>query len=230
MGRKSYLRFTHFTVMKKMKNAGLLLLVAVITVLSSCQKEASFEEGDPDPGNGGGGGGGGNNNASIVGNYKLVYESVYEKAVLEDNTGGFNTKLIIEGLYTLKNITGGDVQFTNTQFISNFGYTIDTTINSKMYIDGVLLSDQDLPIFTTAPPTTTTMGYVRNNADSLTMDAPPSVPNIPGGGPAPAIGPMGMRISWSGDTLILKSKLQFTAVTTGPVAVTANTVMKLKKI
>src|SRR5262249_43469890 len=101
--------------MRKIRNSGFLLLVAVITVLSSCQKEVGFEDGGPDPNNGGGngGGGGGGNNTSIVGKYKLVYESVYEHAVLEDNSSGINIKMVLDGMYTLKNITGGDVELTS---------------------------------------------------------------------------------------------------------------------
>jgi hypothetical protein len=61
----------------------ILLLIATVAILTSCQKEVGFQD---DINSGGGG-----NNKSIVGDYMLIYEEVYEKASLEDNTGGINT-------------------------------------------------------------------------------------------------------------------------------------------
>jgi hypothetical protein len=130
----------------------------------------------------------------------------------------------------LKNIVGGLVKINNTQFISNYGYDLDTTINAKTYIDGVLFDEQDLPIVVSVPPASNSLTYVRNNSDSLTFDAPLDVPTLPGGSAPPPIGPMGARISWSGNTLTLKTKIDFTTTTTGLLKVQTSTTMKLKKI
>jgi hypothetical protein len=216
--------------MRKMRNYGLFMALVLTAFFTSCQKEISFET-PPDPNNGNGGnGGGGGGNQTLEGNYKLVYQEVYEKASIEDNSTGIEVKYILEGIYTLKNIIDGTCKFTSNQFISTYGYTIDTTINAKLYMDGVLISNTDEPIQASVPVTTNTLTYVRNNADSLTFDAPPNVPNIPGSSGPPPIGPLGARISWSGDTLILKTKLDFSTTTTGPLDVKTVTTMKFKKV
>lgn len=99
------------------------------------------------------------------------------------------------------NITASDIVFIGV------GYSIDTTANSKTYIDGVLFNEADLPFVLTVPPANTTNPYTRINNDSLNVIGALGVPNPSGATPT---GPVGLKISWSGDTLLLKITSSFT--------------------
>ncbi len=103
----------------------------------------------------------------------------------------------------------GTVKITSSQFIStNVGYSIDTTMNSKIYLNGLLIDDIDLPFAATVPPTSATSTYVRNSADSITVTGSfGSSPNPSGNNPT---GPVGAKLSWSGDTLIMKTAASYT--------------------
>jgi hypothetical protein len=199
--------------MRKMKNVGLLLLVAVITVFSSCQKEVSFQEGDPGPGNGGGGGGG--NNTSIVGNYKFLGMVAEVKATSVASTFGMEIKVIVTSDYTSKNNVG-TVEITPTKLIgTGIGYDVDTVMNMKTYMDGILFDDTDMPFVANIPPTSSTSDYTKISNDSITVDGGFVMPSnpTPGGGGI-TLGVIGSKLSWAGDTLIMKTSTTYTTTVT----------------
>ena len=101
----------------------------------------------------------------------------------------------------------GTLKVTTNQFIfTGIGHTVNDEINIKMYLNGFLLNSADSAFNYTAPPTDNTVDYVRNSNDSLTFNSAIfTLPDLPGGGSAP-VGPMGARISISGDTLYVTVK------------------------
>ena len=64
-----------------------------------------------------------------------------------------------------------------------------------------------MPFVLTVAPATTTNPYTRINDDSLSVIGTLGVATPTGAAPT---GPVGMKISWSGDTLLLKIVTSFT--------------------
>ncbi|MBL7737595.1 MAG: hypothetical protein JNK14_00120 [Chitinophagaceae bacterium] len=189
----------------RVKITALLVFLCTSVLLISCQKEVSVELGT---GNGNGNGGGGNNNNSIEGDYDYVGVHAVTLSTVTFTILGEETKSVTTSDYYGKNCTG-TVKITANQFIStNVAYDIDTTMNVKMYTNGVLTDDEDFPFTASVPPTGGTSTYVKNSADSITVTGSfGSSPNPSGNNPT---GPIGARLSWSGDTLIMKTSASFT--------------------
>lgn len=187
---------------------GALLLIFSLTVfLSSCQKEVDFQN-QNDPGNPGGGGTG---NHNITGDWNFVGIAAHTNSTVTVSAGGDQIRAVTVSDYISQN-NAGTVKITASDFISTgVGYVIDTTMNSKTYINGVLFDDSDFPFDETVPPTNSTTPYTRINNDSLTVIGPFGAPDPSGSTPT---GPVGIKISWSGDTLLLKVKSSFTQTVT----------------
>jgi hypothetical protein len=208
-----------------------LLIVSLIVFLVSCQKEVSFGPGGGGTGGSGTGGGTGNTN-NIVSDYDFVGMVAHTKSTVTVNTAGSELKTITVSDYVTENNIG-TVKITSNQFIStNLGYSIDTIMNTKTYIDNVLFDDSDFPFVVSTPPTSSTSAYVRVSADSITVTgAIGTSPNPTGNTPT---GPVGVKLSWSGDTLLMKVNTSFTqTITQGGVPATlegsVNGITKLKK-
>lgn len=224
--------------MRKMKNAGLLLAVAVITFFTSCQKEVSFDETPPDPGgNGGGGNGGGGGNANaLAGTYKFVGMYASTKATTVFNDAGMELKAVATSNYSSQNNVGTMV-FTASQSTSTgIGYDIDGIVNLAMYIDGMLLQDQNSPFVYNLPPTNGASAYTVITSDSITFATSPMGTNVPGvSGVSAPPGPYGMKLSWSGDTLKMRMRTTFSqpynqpGMPTGRLDATVDGTIKLKK-
>jgi hypothetical protein len=191
------------------KLAGLVIL-AVGVIVSSCQKEISFSNESNT---------GGNSNSSLAGDWKFVGMNGSVETVISATQAGMEMKAVAFASYIAKNCTG-TVTFTATEFnYSNLAYDVDTTINLKVYVGGLLLSNTDEPFAFNSPPTTNSADYVRNNSDSITLSnlpIDPNIPTMPGGGPVPVLpsGPFGARILWMGDTLSLKVSNSFSTTVT----------------
>jgi hypothetical protein len=207
----------------------LLLVFGIALVLASCQKELSFGDAINNPGSGGGGTG---NNTSITGNWDFVGMTAHTKSTVTATIAGEELKTITVSDYITKNNTG-TVNITSNQFISSgLSYSIDTIMNVKTYISGVLFDDLDMPFVTSVPATGSTSNYVRNSNDSLTVTGSfGGTPNPSGNAPT---GPVGIKISWAGDTLLLKVATTFTqSISQGGVPATfvgtVNGITKLKR-
>ncbi|HEX7845203.1 MAG TPA: hypothetical protein VF476_05325, partial [Chitinophagaceae bacterium] len=168
--------------------------LALSLFLYSCQKEVNFQDGQD-------GGNNNNNNKSIIGDWDFVglsantYASVTEPSPLGD------IKAITTSVYHSKNNTGS-IKITATDFIyNNLGYDIDTTMNLKMYMGSMLMSDDDFPFVFSAPVTNGTTPYTKVNSDSLTATGFAGAPDPTG---TMTMAPTGVKIAWSGDTLLLK--------------------------
>jgi len=185
----------------KLKNSiNFLATLAAVIVFSSCQKEVNFQDGQ-NPGGGTG------NNKNIIGDWDFVGLSATTNATITISSPLGDVKAITTSAYNSKNNTG-TVKITAADFIyTNFGYEIDTTMNVKTYIAGLLVDDTDAPFAFTSPATSSTTPYTRINTDSLSVVGFAGVPDPTGAAPT---GPVGVRIAWSGDTLLLKVASSFT--------------------
>ncbi len=208
-----------------------LIVFSAFTIFTSCQKEVSVELGGSNNGSGNGNGGG-NTTTNIAGDYDFVGMHAHTLSTVTATVAGEVIKTVTESDYFSKNNIG-TVKITASELINtNVGYSIDTTMHAKMYIDGALIDDSDYPFVATVPPTSSTSTYVRNSADSITATGSfGSTPDPTGNAPT---GPVGIKLSWSGDTLIMKSAATFTQnINQGGVPATfvgsVSAVTKLKK-
>jgi len=161
--------------------------------LLACQKEIDFQDG-------------GSNSTAIEGDYDYLGMTSNTISSMISGSGPLEEKAITTSTYSTENNTG-TVKITATQFITtDVGYSVNTTAHSKMYIGGILINEFDFPFVATVPPTSATSNYQRISADSIYFPAGMSGSNPSGGGSLP----MGSRLSWSGDTLLLKSVFSFT--------------------
>lgn len=192
----------------------ILPLLTFAIFLVSCQKEVSFDTPpDPNPGGGGsGGGGGGNSTANITGDYDFVGMTAKTLSTITVDAMGDELKSVTTSHYDTKTNTG-TVKITANQFITNnMSYSIDTTLNAKTYLNNALMSDMDMPFVASVPATSSISTYVRFSSDSITITGALGLPNDPSG--QTPTGPVGVKLSWSGDTLIMKVKTSFTQTIT----------------
>lgn len=193
-----------------------------IVALGSCQKEIHYElpNASPAPGN------------KIVGDYDFVGLIAHTESTLTVVDQGQTIKSVTVSDYVTRNNVG-TTKITFNQFFGNgIGYSIDTTVNVTTYIDNVLTEQLDVPFVATVPPTNTISPYIQITADSMTVTGDFGIlPDPSGHGPT---GPIGLKLSWSGDTLFLKVNSTFTQTVTqngvfGVITGTAVGATKLKK-
>jgi len=207
---------------------GKLFLPFLIISLISCQKEVDLQ---PGPGSGTGSGGGGNT-TSIIGDYDFVGMVAHTQSTVAVSDQAQQLKAVTVADYVTKNNVG-TAKFTSSDFIgTGIGYSIDTMMNVKTYIDNVLFDDSDFPYVVTSPPANSTSPYVRVTADSITITGAFGASTGPSG--STPNGPIGVKLSWSGDTLLLKISSTFTQNVTqngvpGVLTGTVIGVTKLKK-
>ena len=215
--------------MKRLSVKTLLLITILMSFLISCQKEINFQNSNNSVGNTGGNG---TNNNSIIGDWDFVGTMAHTKSTVTVIQGGEELKSVTVSDYTTKN-NAGTVKITSNQFISaGLAYSIDTMMNVKTYLNGALFDDIDVPFVMSVPASSSTSPYTRINNDSLTITGAFGAPSNPSG--AIPTGPVGMRIAWSGDTLLLKVASSVTQTisqggATGLLTGTVNGTMKLKR-
>jgi hypothetical protein len=183
-----------------------LLLLGFVIVFTACQKDKDSARGST---------------TNIEGDYDFVGIVAYTESSVTVNRAGTEIKAVTVYDYATKN-NSGTTKITSNQLIgTNLDYSIDTIFNVKTYWDNVLVDDSDFPSVGSTSPTSSNSTYVRNSADSITVTrgAPDIVSGlfnaipIPPAPPAPQISTgftnfapekMGIKLSWSGDTLSLK--------------------------
>ncbi|SKA34094.1 hypothetical protein SAMN04488128_103950 [Chitinophaga eiseniae] len=134
---------------------------------------------------------------------ELKGQSVTSATDMEGNTlkGVTNTDYI-----SIEN--KGTVTFDERMMISKeISYTIDTKVNSATYINGELVASQDAPWRMTMPPSESKAAYELKANDSLySQGATASFPGMEGSMTGQ---PIASKLSWKGDTLVLKSRISF---------------------
>ena len=188
--------------MKKMR---LLLIVPVITAFFiSCQKEVDLQNDN----NQGGTGGTGNNNKDIVGDYIFAGVDGDTKTTLSVSTPLGASKTITTAKYASTS-NSGTIKITADKLIyTDVAYSINTTQHVQLFLGSVSLGDQDLPYQEDSPASSGEEAYVKNSNDSLTFSNAIFVADNPFQTNVPP-SPMGARISWKGDTLLLSIKQTF---------------------
>jgi uncharacterized protein YdeI (BOF family) len=211
-----------------MRTAAKLLLLTLVIALSACQKEVDSVTSN----NSNGTGGGTNSTSNIEGDYDFVGMSAHTESAITVSAQGSEVKAVTVSDYVTKDNTG-TVKITANQLIStNLGYTVDTTVNVKTYLDNVLFDDSDVPYTGSAPASSDTSPYVRNSSDSITVTGFVGIPSDPSG--TIPTGPAGLKLAWSGDTLLMKVNTSFTQSVTqsgvpGTMVASVNGTFKLKK-
>ena len=193
-----------------------------IVSLASCQKEINYALPNASalPSN------------SIVGDYDFVGLIAHTESTVTVTDQGQTIKSVTVSDYKTKNNIG-TAKITSNQFIgTGIGYSIDTTMNVTTYINNVLTEQVDVPFVATVPATNTISPYIQITPDSLTVTGDFGVLPDPSGN-VPT-GPVGLKLSWSADTLFLKVNSTFTQTVTqngvpGVLTSTVVGVTKLKK-
>ncbi|HMG67363.1 MAG TPA: hypothetical protein VK588_06740, partial [Chitinophagaceae bacterium] len=189
-----------------MRTITVTLLLSLVIAFTSCEKEVNYANNNNSNNNTGGTGG--NSTQDIIGTYDFVGISAHTESTVTVNTGGQDLKSVTISDYTSKDNTG-TIQITSSQFISNnLGYAIDTIMNVKSYTDNVLIDDSDFPFTETIPGSGSTSPYTRITADSISIVGALGAPSDPSG--TIPTGPVGVKLAWSGDTLLLKINSSFT--------------------
>lgn len=175
--------------------------MATIALLSSCQKEVSFQQRDPVV-----------NGQDITGEWRFVGAIAHTLSDITVTDGVDELRTVTVSDYVTTN-NSGTFKFADNQFsYTDVSYSIDTIMNVKSYENGVMYDDSDLPFIMDAPPLTASSDYVRNTDDSLTFTNPVFTGMDPSGGGLPA-GPTGAILSWAGDTLQLRTVVSSTTTT-----------------
>lgn len=163
-------------------------------LLSSCSKGNDDDSG------------GGNENPALIGDWRFLGMTLLAETTLEATDGVDTEKMRTWYGYHSKNNTG-TVKIDATQFtMTGIGYSVDTTIHTDFYMNGTLEDATEDPFQAILAPYNGTVPYKAIGTDSiffekgfLTVD-----PSISGGAPL-ATQAIGSRISWSNDTMLLKT-------------------------
>jgi hypothetical protein len=177
----------------KMKSIKTWLYAAAFGILlSSCSKSNNDDNG--------------NQNPALIGDWKFLGMTLLAETTLEATDGVDTEKLSTWYGYHSKNNTG-TVKIDATQFaMTGVGYSVDTTVHNDYYSNGTLVDATEDPFQAILAPYSGTVPYKAIGTDSvffeqgfLTVD-----PSISGGAPL-ATQAIGSRISWSNDTMLLKT-------------------------
>jgi hypothetical protein len=205
----------------------LSFLLTLIIFFTSCQKEVNYANNNNSANTGGTG-----NTNDIIGVYDFVGLLAHTQSAVTVTELGQEIKTVTVSDYVSQNNTG-TIKITSNQFISSgLGYSIDTTMNAKTYRDNVLFDDSDFPFVLSVPASNSTSPYSRITADSISVTGALGVAPDPSG--TTPTGPVGVKISWSGDTLLLHVNTSFTQSVTqsgipGTVTGSVNGITKLKR-
>jgi|GEM_PF-673669 len=177
------------------------LLIAVVVMSISCQKETSKE------GGGGGaptdttGNSGGDTSNTERGNWKFVS---FHVTILQTNEYTQDTneiKTITTTEYTTEN-NSGTISFNGSTMTTNaVTFSINTTANTLVYVDDVFADSLNFPITTTLTPQTTSADYKKIGADSLYFQSGGLI-DIGTGWALPPI-PLGYKLQLNGTTMTI---------------------------
>ncbi len=203
----------------------LLTLSALFTtILFSCAREESLEL-PTVPGTQGG------NKLQGIWDFAGIYAETY--TANSATMGGETQRTVTTSNYTTKK-NGGTITIDAVKCTaSNITYLVDTLAHSLIYTNGVLTDQLDWNFQFSVSPMSSTAPYRLIGTDSIYLEK--GLVSYPdnNGNPLPSA-PSGARISWSGDTLLLRTSLNYssTQATAGVVVSVVQrgfTVMKLKK-
>ncbi len=187
-----------------MTKKNLLVLCVIMTAffLNSCQKEVSVDTL-------GGGNGGGTTNTTLAGTWKFVDMNVVTETTVEESDGLLVAKATNLSDYITRN-NAGTISFTDTKMTANgLAYSIDDTVLTKLYVNGLLVNETATPFNYDVPPMSAENNFTRIGTDSL---------YFPNGGLTPGINgapnqPGGAKLRFEGTKLYMTSKGSYSQTT-----------------
>jgi len=184
--------------MKQKDLPGLFIVIAISTLFIACQKEVDFQDitNNPPPG-------GGTTNNSIIGTWNFVGMVASTRSSVVAGTGPAEEKAISYYGFISENNVGTVTINAATITSAGVGYSIDTIVTTEFYLGGVLIDTFHTDFAFDMPLTSAVAPYKAVGSDSiyfssgfLTLD--------PTAGATPTAA-TGSKISWSGDTLLIKT-------------------------
>ncbi len=188
--------------MKMIKMKPLFLICAIAVFIVSCRKEVNLQDlTNPPPG---GGSGSGNNN-SIIGKWNFVGMTAHSKTTITAGTG-IDEEKIISSYGFISQQNKGTITIDASKFTSaGIGYSIDTVVNTEMYLGGVLFDTLETDFQIDMPLSSGSVAYQAIGTDSIYFESGFITLEPSGGAGTPtATTPAGYKISWLSDTLVLK--------------------------
>ena len=166
----------------------LLLVGGIAALFTACQKEAPVA---------------GNTNDKILGTWKFAGMTATRKSTIVAGTGINEEKVITYyGFHSKNNV--GTVTIDAANFTSTgLGYSFDTLVSTQLYLGGVLFDSFDDDFSFDMPLTSAVAPYKAVGTDSVYF-ASGFISIDPDASPTATV-PSGSKISWSGDTLMLKT-------------------------
>lgn len=165
----------------------LLFLTACTTLLFSCKKDDSVS---PD----------GNDN-KLIGTWAFINMTAHTSATSTEVIDGDTYKYVTISDYTTINNAGELVIDATTQATKDFSYSIDTDAYATSYVNDVLQETISSPYSFTAVASSGRAPYKLIGTDSLYL----SVGTVTTGTTTVPSTAAGVKFSWSGDTLLVKS-------------------------
>ena len=208
----------------KTKNLLLFLLGSIVILVSSCQKEVDYVDlggNNNNPGNGNPSG------KSIIGNWKFVRMllNMHIKDVTDD--GMLNLETIMDGGFVSFN-EKGTLQIDASKMTGNgISYSVDTVFKAAFYSNGSLDDEMSMPWKYDAPVSNSSSQYQKISDDSIAVQGGVVDLDVPSG--STPIQPSGMKVSWSGDTLLLTTQVNKTE-TSNAGGVSSQTTYNLKQV
>lgn len=179
-----------------MKNLTLPLLIVTIFFTVSCKKESSNNE----------------KGTELSGTWNYIGGTLSGESSSELSSDDISVKAVMFTNYITKNNTG-TISFANNKMVSNnMSYVTEGTVNTKQYMDGALVSDEDSPFNMTMPPSSSTTDYVEVGSDSMYC-AGGSFITMDDGGDLQSK-PAGIKYRLEGDKLIMTLRSKSETVVT----------------
>ncbi|WP_212003166.1 hypothetical protein [Chitinophaga sp. HK235] len=146
----------------------------------------------------------------LTGVWKYAGMKINGQTVSESNIEGQAMRGIIDMDYTTFN-NSGTVTFEETTVASNnIGYSLDTKVRVRAYIDGVLFRDMNESWPLTIPPMSSNGKYNMIGTDSVRIEG--VVSSVPSStGQLSKSIPATYKIAWAGDTLVLRAHIIFSS-------------------
>ncbi|PZR23022.1 MAG: hypothetical protein DI535_25040 [Citrobacter freundii] len=191
-----------FVSLMKIKHTHILLLVLVASGLASCQKEVDYVDlgntGNPT-----------SPTQSITGDWKFV-RMVLDMEMTDKSDDGFlKLEATIKGGFVSFN-EKGTLKIESDKMTGNgIAYSVDTVYKLTASTNGVQDMDMEIPWKYDMPASNGSSTFKRITADSLALTSTFMSPDLPPTS-GQAVQPTGMRTSFSGDTLLLTTRVNQT--------------------
>ena len=172
--------------------------------------------------------------SGLKGEYDFVSVSIDAITTSESSQAGLIMRSVSKVIYTSKN-NRGTYSFDGKNVIgTDVAYSIDTTLNTLFYTGDPEPLEMDMPFVVDLPPYSSTGTYRVIGTDSLFFEGGFVSGPVSTGSPSMASPPSGGKFYFSGDLLVLTSRVDHTStVTEMGLTVTnsthGNTTVRLRK-